>query len=171
MRFIGESKALAQLEEIISNLKFEISEKYEHRAKSCGTCKTQGSCCLDAHFVNVRISRLEAVAIKRSLGRLSPQKQQEINVRIDAAITKYSLTEAGDTFACPLFEKGIGCLVHNDGKPVPCIVHACYESAEHLPPDELQTKAEQRIDDLNIRAYGKSLPLLPLPVALRTPVS
>ena len=160
------------MRQLIADLKFEISENYEHRAKSCLTCETQGSCCLDAHFVNVHISKLEAVKIRKSLSRLPLRKQQEINARIDESIEKYSLTTEGDTFAqtyaCPLFEKGIGCLVHRTGKPVPCIMHACYERADDLPPDELQTRAEEQIEILNSRTYGKSRPLLPLPLALRS---
>ena len=160
------------MRQLIADLKFEISENYEHRAKSCLTCETQGSCCLDAHFVNVHISKLEAVKIRKSLSRLPLRKQQEINARIDESIEKYSLTTEGDTFAqtyaCPLFEKGIGCLVHRTGKPVPCIMHACYERADDLPPDELQMRAEEQIEILNSRTYGKSRPLLPLPLALRS---
>jgi len=172
MGFLSEQKTLLRLRSVISDLRSEIANKYEHRAKSCLTCETQGACCLDAHFVNVHISRLEAVSIQRSLGKLSLEKQAKINETIDATIEKYSLSAEGDTFAqtyaCPLFEKGVGCLVHDDGKPVPCIVHACYERPEDLPPDELQMRVEVEIDDLNSQTYGGSQPLLPLPVALRT---
>lgn len=170
MRFLSEQTALDRLDGIISDLRSEITGRYETRAKSCLTCETQGACCLDAHFVNVHISRLEAAAVKKSLSKLPGEKQLEINTRIDAAIEKYGLKLDGDsyaqTYACPLFEKGTGCLVHAT-KPIPCIVHACYEKAEDLPPDELQTTAEREIEDLNVRAYGRSLPLLPLPLALR----
>src|ERR1043166_3002612 len=163
MKFFSEQKALKRLEA-------EISDKYEHRAKSCSTCETRGACCLDAHFVNVHISRLEAAAIRRSLSKLSRTHREEIDARISLAIEKYSLKAEGDTFAqtyaCPLFEKGVGCLVHTDGKPVPCIVHACYETADDLPPDELQVSAEKQIEVLNERTYGCSRPLLPLPLAL-----
>ena len=171
MKLLSQQKALDRLHEIISDLKFEISENYEHRAKNCMTCETQGACCLDAHFVNVHISRLEAVAIQKTLDKLPMQKQFEVNTRVDAAIEKYSLTTDGDTYAqtyaCPLFKRGIGCLVHNGGKPVPCIMHACYEQQSDLPPDELQTAAEKRIEALNFQTYRRSLPMLPLPLALR----
>ncbi len=171
MKFLSEQKALDRLQTIKSDLRSEISDNYEHRAKNCLTCETQGACCLDAHFVNVHISRLEAVAIKKSLGNLPTEHQQNINKRVDAVIEEYSLTTEGDTFAqtyaCPLFEKGIGCLVHQTGKPVACIMHACYERADDLPPDELQMQAEDQIEILNSRTYGKSRPLLPLPLALR----
>ena len=171
MKFLSQQKALRRLQEIILDLRSEISDKYEHRAKSCLTCETQGACCLDAHFVNVHISRLEAVGINEALARLPHAKQIEIDGRLDETIEKYSLTSEGDTFAqtyaCPLFERGVGCLVHEQGKPVPCIVHACYERAEDLPPDDLQRKVEKEIDRLNARTYGLAPPLLPLPIALR----
>ena len=171
MKHLSQQKAIERLDKLISNLKSEISDNYEHRAKSCLTCETQGACCLDAHFVNVHISRLEAVAIKQTLSKLPQQKQLEVNARVDAAIEKYSLTTEGDTYSqtypCPLFEQGIGCLVHNTAKPVPCIMHACYENQNDLPPDELQTAAEKRIETLNHRTYRRSFPLLPLPLALK----
>lgn len=69
-------------------------------------------------------------------------------------------------YACPLFEKGIGCLVHNDGKPSACIVHACYEGRSHLPPDDLQQQADHTIDVLNARTYGQGRQWLPIPLAL-----
>ena len=169
MKLVSEKKALERLAEIKTDLKAKVSS-YESRAKSCLTCNTPGACCVDEHFVNVHISRLEAAAIRKSLERLTTRKRDEIYERIDTVVTKYELDGVGDTyartFACPLFEKGSGCLVHNDGKPVPCIVHACYERKDDLPPDELQVRAEQRINDLNKLTYGRSLPLLPLPVAL-----
>lgn len=171
MRLISERKALDLLGDVISRLRSEITEKYEHRAKNCLTCETQGACCLDAHFVNVHISRLEAVAIRKALSRLPEKNREKINARIDNTIERYSLTTRDDTFAqtyaCPLFEKGIGCLVHNEGKPVPCIIHACYETADDVPPDELQTRAEEQIESLNLRTYGRRRPLLPLPLALK----
>ena len=170
IRLLSERKALDRLKKLKSDLRTEVTGKYEHRAKSCLTCETQGACCLDAHFVNVHISRLEAAAIRQTLSRLSEQKQLELNGRIDAAISKYSLTNEDDTyaqtFACPLFEKGIGCLVHEQGKPVACITHACYDNKADLPPAELQAEHERLVDDLNTRTYGRPQPWLPLPIAL-----
>ncbi len=175
MKHLSQQKALERLDKVISDLKFEISNKYEHRAKNCLTCETQGACCLDAHFVNVHISKLEAVAIQKTLDKLPPQKQFEVNARIWVAIEKYQLTTNDDTYAqtyaCPLFEQGIGCLVHNAAKPVPCIMHACYENQNDLPPDEMQTTAEARIEALNFQTYRRSLPLLPLPLALRNQIN
>ena len=171
MKLLSEEKALERLQKVKSDLKSEITDKYEHRAKNCLTCETQGACCLDAHFVNVHISRLEAVAIQKSLHKLPQLKQTEINARVDAAIEKYALNAEGDTYAqtyaCPLFERGTGCLVHKAGKPVPCIMHACYENAADLPPDELQITAEKRIENLSVNTYGRPLPWLPIPLALR----
>lgn len=170
LKLLSEQKALDRLKELTTDFKYRIASEYEHAAKSCLTCETQGACCLDAHFVNVHISRLEAAAIRLELQKLSDEKQLEINQRIDDTIGKYGLNREGDTYAhtfsCPLFEKGIGCLVHKSGKPVPCITHACYENAADLPPDELQLAQEELIDDLNIQTYGRPRPPLPLPLAL-----
>ena len=171
MKFLSEKKALERLGKLTSNFRSEISDRYEHRAKSCLTCDVQGSCCLDAHFVNVHISRLESVAIIRAVESLPDGLRTKVFSRVEAAIEKYGLSEDGDTyaqkFACPLFETGIGCLVHNTGKPLPCITHACYESAADLPPDELQAEQERLIDDLNARTYGPKTKWLPLPLAIR----
>ncbi len=172
MKLISEKKALGRLKRLRSDLETEIVENYEHRAKSCLTCETQGACCVDAHFVNVHISRLEAVAIGQVLARLDLKKRIEVDKRIDDAIEEYRLTTDGDTFrqtfACPLFEKGTGCLVHLDAKPAPCITHACYENAADLPPDEILTKREREIDALNEQTYGRPQPWLPLPLAIRS---
>ena len=170
MKLLSEQKALERLKKLKSDLRSEVTEGYEHKAKSCLTCETQGACCLDAHFVNVHTSRLEAAAIKQTISGFSEEKQIEINGRIDAAISKYKLTDEGDTygqtFACPLFEKGTGCLVHEQGKPVACITHACYENKADLPPAEVQAEQERLVDGLNTRTYGRSQPWLPLPLAL-----
>lgn len=171
MKLLSEQKALARLARLKSDFKSEIAANFEHRAKSCITCETQGDCCLDAHFVNVHISRLEAVSISQTLERFSEDKWRQIYSRIDAVISNNALTADGDTFsqtfACPLFEKGAGCLVHNDGKPLACITHACYENKADLPPGELQIEQENLIDDLNSRTYGRPQTWLPLPVAIR----
>lgn len=170
MKFLSEQKALERLAKLKADFKTEIASTYEHRAKSCLTCETQGACCLDAHFVNVHISRLEAVAITGAIRNLPNEKQDPIYARIEAAIKTYDLVSEDDsfskTYACPMFEKGVGCVIHNIGKPVPCITHACYENASDLPPDELQHRQEAIIDDLNLRTYGRPQPDLPLPVAL-----
>jgi hypothetical protein len=169
MKPVSETRALDRLFKIKADLRSEVSS-FESRAKSCETCETPGACCLDAHFVNVHISPLEAVAVRDALAALPEGLQQKISRRIDDCIETYGLSAEGDTFAqkfaCPLFEKGVGCVVHSTAKPVPCIVHACYENERDLPPDELQTRAELQIDALNKRVYAKAQPWLPLPLAI-----
>jgi len=171
MKLLSETKALEKLKALTTDFRSAISQRFEHKAKSCLTCDVKGSCCLDAHFVNVHISRLEAVTIGKALDALPAEKRTQIYERIEASIKKYCLTDSGDTyaqtFACPLFETGVGCLVHQTGKPVACITHACYENAADLPPDELQAAQEERIDELNTRTYGRLQQWLPLPLALK----
>lgn len=171
MKLLSKATALARLQAIKNGLRDAVS-RYERRAKACSACKTPGACCLDAHFVNVHISRLEAVAVRKVLSRLDHKLRHRVDCRIDSAIEAYKLAiDDGDTFeqrfACPLFEPGVGCLVHHEGKPAPCIVHACYENFADLPPDELQQRAEASIDSLNTRTYGRPQRWLPIPLALR----
>src|SRR6476620_7964185 len=158
MKLLSEKQALIKLRAVKNDLRRYIKQNYEHRAKDCGTCETKGACCLDAHFVNVHITHLEAVLIGAELEKFPPEKQKEIYGRIYKTIEKYELSADGDTFsktfACPLFEKGVGCLVHSV-KPVPCIQHACYERREDLPPDSIQTDAEEKIERLNEQTYKK----------------
>lgn len=170
MKYFSEQKALEKLRNLKLKYQREIKEAYEHKAKSCQTCETKGACCLDAHFVNVHITRLEAAAIRKTLSKLSESAQETIDQRIDETIEKYGLNTAGDTFSqtysCPLFEKNTGCLVHHEGKPLPCITHACYENKADLPPDHLQTEQEIAVNDLNRKTYGADARWLPLPVAV-----
>ena len=170
MKTLSEKQALSKLRKLKTDFQNFIAENYEHRALDCATCPTQGACCVDAHFVNVHITRLEAVAIREALRKFDEAKQKEIYERAAETIEKYDLKPSGDTFAqtfaCPLFEKGTGCLIHREGKPVPCIQHACYEREKDLPPDELQDAAEQKIERLNRQTYRQSSSLLPLPIWL-----
>lgn len=170
MRLIGESIAIKRLRDLKDAYKALVAEDYEHAAKSCGTCKTRGACCLDAHFVNVHISRLEAVAINRIIAELPEERRSRVRARISETIEKFELCDNGDsfarTFACPLFESAVGCLVHEGGKPLPCIQHACYESAADLPPPELLTEQELKVDRLNRRTYGSAQAYMPLPIAI-----
>jgi len=169
MKLLSEKSALLKLRAIKDDFRAFIKQNYEHRAKDCETCETQGACCLDAHFVNVHITRLEAVLIRKEIAKFSDKKQNEIYKRISETIEKHDLTAEGDsfqkTFACPLFEKGTGCLIHAV-KPIPCIAHACYERKEDLPPDELQTEAEEKVERLDEQTYKKFPRWLPLPVYL-----
>jgi len=170
MKKLPETKALRELHQLKNNFQLFIQENYEYQAESCETCPTKGACCLDAHFVNVHISKLEAAAIRKTLSNLSEAKQREIYRRAAECIEKYDLKSIGETFAqtfaCPLFEKNTGCLVHYEGKPAPCIAHACYKNQADLPPDDLQATIENQIENLNKRTYGSSLTWLPLPVWL-----
>jgi hypothetical protein len=169
MKTFSEKQSLRKLRNLKNNFRNLIKENYERRAKDCGTCETKGACCLDAHFVNVHITRLEAVLIREELQKFPAKKQAEIRRRIDEAIETYDLNSDGDsfqkTFACPLFEKRTGCLIHAV-KPIPCIQHACYERSEDLPPDELRSQAETEIEKLNEQTYRKFSRWLPLPVYL-----
>ncbi|MDQ6787282.1 MAG: transposase [Acidobacteriota bacterium] len=170
MKMVSETKSLRELQKLKTAYQDFIKTNYEHRAQDCQTCPTKGACCLDAHFVNVHITRLEAVAVRKTLEKLSAEKQREIYARAEGTIEKYDLKTSGDTFAktfaCPLFEKGIGCLVHSTAKPAPCISHACYENKEDLPPEQLQERVENSIEKLNRETYGNNLSWLPLPVWL-----
>jgi hypothetical protein len=169
MKPLSEKQALIKLRAVKNDYRAFVKQNYEPRAKDCQTCETQGACCLDAHFVNVHVTKLEAVLIAEELKKLSPEKQKKTYERITETIEKYDLNGEGDafakTFACPLFEKGAGCLVHSV-KPIPCIQHACYERKEDLPPDELQREAEKKIERLNEQTYKKFPNWLALPVFL-----
>ena len=170
MKLTSESKAIGLANKIKAEFAAEVRENYEHKAKDCSSCATPGACCLDAHFVNVHITRLEAAAIENVLARLPEAKRQDVYRRIDGAVTKFDLSSEGDTFqkkyACPLYENGTGCLVHHEGKPLPCIQHACYEKPEYLPPDRLMNERSAAIELLNFRCYTEPPRWLPLPVYL-----
>lgn len=169
MKMVSEKQGLARLQKLTDDYREKIA-RYEQKAKNCLTCETQGACCLDAHFVNVHITRLEAAAIRETLSELPLDKRGEVYQRVEETIEKYDLRAEGDTFAqtyaCPLFEKGTGCLVHKSGKPLPCIQHACYENKEDLPPNGLLVEQEVRVEDLNARVYGRTS-WLPLPLWLK----
>ncbi len=171
MKLLSETRALEKLHQIKTDFAGRIRDGYEDRAKSCATCQTPGACCLDAHFVNVHITRLEAAAIRNAIAKLSEEKQEEIFRRVEETISKYGLLSDGDTFsktyACPLFEKGTGCLVHHDGKPSPCIFHACYENKEDLPPDDLLAGHGAQVEKLNEQTYRKPAEWLSIPVAIK----
>lgn len=171
MKLISETKALEKLQTLKAEFAERVKTDFEHRAKNCSMCETKGACCLDAHFVNVHITRLEAVAIRNAITELPLEKQAEIFGRIEDAIEKYGLSGEGDsfsiTYACPLFEQSTGCLVHAKGKPLPCITHACYERREDLPPDALLDKQESKTANLNRLTYTERVRLLPLPIAIK----
>ncbi|MEZ5422510.1 MAG: hypothetical protein R2682_05375 [Pyrinomonadaceae bacterium] len=172
MKLLSEKKALEDLAAIRARFAARIKNGYEHAAKDCLSCETKGACCLDAHFVNVRVSRLEAAAMRNAIGELPPDLRKRVAERTAAAIERYGLRSAEDadaaTYACPLFEPGIGCLVHSTAKPLPCISHACYERQEDLPPDEILDSAELAVANLNRRVYGKATAQLSIPLALES---
>lgn len=171
MKKLSETTAIDMLARIRFEFTDTIRREYEQRARSCETCDTKGACCLDAHFVNVRITRLEAAAIVRELGRLPAAKRTAVRERINDAVEQFGLDESDDgsdkTYACPLFEHGVGCLVHTTAKPLPCIAHACYERKEDLPPEHLLHEREGRIFDISRRTYGRASFPKPLPAALK----
>lgn len=164
MKRFSETTAVAKLSEIRKEFTERIRSEYESRAESCASCETPGACCLDAHFVNVRITRLEAVAIRNASQNLRQEQREVVFPRI-ARSAQLMNGQSSEKFACPLFEKGIGCLVHETAKPLPCIAHACYAAREDIPPDELLAEAEIKVDKLNQRVYGRTT-LLPIPLAI-----
>lgn len=167
MRHISETTALEKLKAQKAVYQENIRLSYEHRAKDCLTCEAQGICCTDAHFVNVQITRLEAKAIDDVLRGLGADKRNEVIERAEATVEKYRLDINGDaTYSCPLFEPGIGCLVHKEAKPIPCIQHACYENKEDLPPDALQFEQEELVQNLNTQTYGSKWTWVAIPVWL-----
>ena len=136
-----EREALAELQRLKASYQNNVRRNYEHAASDCRTCPTRGQCCTDAHFVNVHITRLEAVAIRRTIEhtpRLSQDEKRDVYRRARLSVERYILRASGDTFrqtfACPLYDPKHGCLVHRRAKPAPCIQHACYENWEDLPP-------------------------------------
>lgn len=163
MKFLSETTALARLSAQRDGFRRRIVSEYEFRAKDCSKCETQGVCCTDEHFVNVRITRLEAVAIKSVIENLDVRQKESVRERIKAA--SENISSEREFFACPLYVTGTGCLVHDQAKPMPCLFHACYESRDDLPPQEMLDDAESVVADLNARTYGVGT-LLPIPTAL-----
>lgn len=173
MKQLTERQATAQLQRVKAAYQSHIVKVYEPAALSCKQCPHLGACCTDAHFVNVHITRLEAVAMRETLERtprLSAEQRRAIYRRASDAVTRYRLQSSGDTFrqtfSCPLFEPGLGCTVHHRAKPAPCIQHACYDHWEDVPPAQLQWRTEHRIEQLNSQVYGSAWAWLPIPLWL-----
>ena len=173
MKSLDEPAALALLRRGKAAYQSHVKLNYERAARPCSACPTPGVCCTDAHFVNVHITRLEAVAIRETVARtprLDAEAKRAVFARARAAVARYDLRAAGDTFAqtysCPLFEPGAGCVVHARAKPAPCVQHACYDDWQDVPPTALQWRAESRVERLNERAYGAAWAWLPLPLWL-----
>ena len=161
MKLLSESIGVARLANIREDFRDEIAAKFEPRAKACSSCETPGACCLDEHFVNVRVSRLEAAAIRNAVSELDSGVQAAVFTRLER------IEPDAEFYACPLYQPGVGCLIHNTAKPLPCIAHACYERKEDLPPDEFLSAREVEVDDLNRRVYGRSETQMPIHAALR----
>src|SRR5215207_3422055 len=107
MRKLTEADAVARLKRGKVAFQTHIKLNYEHRALDCRACPTPGVCCTDAHFVNVHVTRLEAVAIRDTLAftpRLGEGGRRAVYLRAREAVERYGLTAAGDsfeqTFAC-----------------------------------------------------------------------
>jgi hypothetical protein len=173
MKRLSEVDALARLRREKAAYQSHVKINYEHAARSCRQCPTPGVCCTDAHFVNVHVTRLEAVAISDTLARtprLTDDERRAVFARARDAVSRYRLRAAGDTyaqtFACPLFAPGTGCLVHARSKPAPCVQHACYDNWEDVPPASLQWRTESRVERLNEQTYGAAWAWLPLPLWL-----
>jgi len=175
MKKLSERSALARLQRQKAAFQSHIKVNYEPAARDCRVCPTPGVCCTDAHFVNVHITRLEAVAIRETLARtprLNDEERRAVYARARLAVERYNLhaSSSGDTYAqtysCPLFAPGIGCLVHARAKPAPCTQHACYENWEEMPPVALQWRVEHRVELLNEQTYGAAWAWLPTPLWL-----
>ena len=156
MQQLTEAAALARLQREKRAYQSHIKLAYEPAARSCRACPTPGVCCTDAHFVNVHITRLEAVAIRATIARtprLDERARRAVYNRAAAAVHRYNLSATGDTYAqtysCPLYAPGTGCLVHARAKPAPCIQHACYDNWQDVPPTSLQWRTERRVEQLN----------------------
>ncbi len=173
MQPLAEATALARLQRTKRAFQSHIKLAYEPAARDCRVCPTPGVCCTDAHFVNVHITRLEAVAMRETIARtprLTDADRRAVYERARAAVGRYDLRATGDTFAqtysCPLFAPGTGCLVHARAKPAPCIQHACYNDWIDVPPTALQWRAESRVEKLNDQTYGAAWAWLPTPLWL-----
>ena len=98
MRRLSEMEAVARLKRGKERFQTHVKLNYEHRALSCRTCPTPGACCTDAHFVNVHITRLEAVAIRDTLARtprLSEDERRAVYRRAHEAVGRYGLAPTG----------------------------------------------------------------------------
>lgn len=173
MRKISEEAALARLQITKAQYQCHIKVAYEPAARDCRTCPTAGVCCTDAHFVNVHITRLEAIAIRETLARtprLTDEARRTVYRRAQEAVACFGLRDGdytyAQTYSCPLFEPQVGCLVHRRAKPAPCIQHACYDNWTDVPPMDLQWRAEHRVEQLNKQVYGQAWSWLPTPLWL-----
>lgn len=169
MKIISETTGIERLGNSVSGLANEVAEGYEHRALDCARCDDRGKCCRDEHFVNVRVTRLEAAAIKKVVDELPTRQKDEVYKRAERAIETYQLDKADNIirgYACPLLDKDARCLVHGKAKPMPCVLHACYEDPNDLPPASMITQHEMIVARLNRIVYGGDNLPLPIPLAI-----
>src|SRR3712207_202014 len=115
MKKLSEASALARLQREKAAFQSHIKLNYERAARDCRACPTPGVCCTDAHFVNVQITRLEAVAMRETLRRtprLTDEARRAVYRRAGETVVRYGLSTSGDpaaqTYSCPLFEPGVG---------------------------------------------------------------
>ncbi|HEX8098070.1 MAG TPA: hypothetical protein VF507_08540, partial [Pyrinomonadaceae bacterium] len=102
MSCTSEREALARLQRVKASYQTFVKLNYEHAAEDCRTCNTPGVCCTDAHFVNVHITRLEAVAVRETLARsprLTESHRRAVYERAREAVERYGLRASGDTFS------------------------------------------------------------------------
>src|ERR687890_1242064 len=102
MKKLTEAAALARLQREKAAYQSNVKVNYEPAARSCRACPSPGVCCTDAHFVNVHITRLEAVAMRDTLARtprLSEDERRAVYVRAREAVGRYGLRPSGDTLA------------------------------------------------------------------------
>src|SRR5205085_827617 len=88
-----ERSALAQLQRVKAAYQSFVKLNYEHAAQDCRTCPTRGVCCTDEHFVNVHITRLEAVAIRAHVERtprLDEKRRHDVYERAREAVERYN---------------------------------------------------------------------------------
>ena len=163
MKTRSEKEGLNAVESLRNDFREIIESTYESKAKDCLTCEVQGICCTDEHFVNVQITRLDAEAIGESLLKMSSNTYEKVISRNKTALRSLQNNPEA-TYSCPLFEPNIGCLVHETAKPFACINHACYESPDDLPPDELLETVESKLNKLNDRVYRSNWSWLPIPL-------
>jgi hypothetical protein len=168
MKFLSETTGMELLAEVRNDLRRSVSTN-ELKAKDCGTCETRGICCTDIHFVNVRITELEAKVMAKSVSSIAMEIRNRIVDRIFRTATKLESERTADFetefYSCPLFDEELGCVVH-DVKPGACIHHACYERKEDLPSADLLEEYEGKVTTLNRRVYGKEVVAQPIPTAL-----
>src|SRR5688572_3021526 len=96
MRLLSETKGIERLAGVREEFAREIRTGFEHRAKACSACDTPGACCLDEHFVNVRVTRLEGQAITRRLADLPAAMREKVRLRAEEAIERHRLDETTD---------------------------------------------------------------------------